>query len=159
MAGARLVVITYINPYRLDMEKKMGATLALDVRTENLTDAMKDLGMTDGFDVGREMSGNPKAFTDMLPAMIHGGKIALLGIQPGSSAIDWNLVVFNGLTIKGIYGREMYETWYKMTAMIQSGLDISRVITHRFPFTEFREAIELMKSGNSGKIVLDWSER
>ncbi len=136
----------------------MGATLALDVRTEKLTDAMKELGMTEGFDAGLEMSGSPKAFTDMLQAMIHGGKIALLGIQPGSSAIDWNLVVFNGLTIKGIYGREMYETWYKMTAMIQSGLDISPVITHRFPYTEFREAIELMKSGNSGKIVLDWSQ-
>ena len=157
-AGARHVVITDINPYRLDLAKKMGATLALDVRTEKLSDAMKELGMTEGFDVGLEMSGSPKAFTDMLPVMIHGGKIALLGIQPGSSAIDWNLVVFNGLTIKGIYGREMYETWYKMTAMIQSGLDISPVITHRFPYTEFREAIELMKSGNSGKIVLDWSQ-
>jgi threonine 3-dehydrogenase len=114
--------------------------------------------MKEGFDVALEMSGSPKAMTDLLPAMFHGGKIALLGIMPGSAAIDWNLVVFNQLTIKGIYGREMYETWYKMTAMIQSGLDISPVITHRFPYTQFKEAIELMKSGNSGKIVLEWSQ-
>jgi len=119
---------------------------------------MKQLGMKEGFDVVLEMSGNPKAFDDILPNMFHGGKIALLGIMPGSAAIDWNLVVFNQLTIKGIYGREMYETWYKMTALIQSGLDISPVITHRFPYTQFKEAIELMKSGNSAKIVLDWSK-
>jgi threonine 3-dehydrogenase len=158
-AGARNVVITDVNPYRLDLARKMGATLALDVRTEKLTDAMHKLDMKEGFDIALEMSGNPKAFTDMLPAMIHGGKIALLGIMPGNAAIDWNMVVFSALTIKGIYGREMYETWYKMTAMIQSGLDISPVITHRFPYTQFKEGIELMKSGNSGKIVLDWSER
>src|SRR5216110_3159501 len=132
MAGARKVVITDINPYRLDLARKMGATLAIDVRERNLHDAMKELDMREGFDVGREMSGNPKAFTD-------------------------KLVVFHGLTIKGIYGREMFETWYKMTALIQSGLDISPVITHRFPYTDFREAIELMKSGNSGKIVLNWA--
>jgi threonine 3-dehydrogenase len=158
-AGARNVVITDVNPYRLDLARKMGATLALDVRTEKLTDAMHKLDMKEGFDIALEMSGNPKAFTDMLPAMIHGGKIALLGIMPGNAAIDWNMVVFSALTIKGIYGREMYETWYKMTAMIQSGLDISPVITHRFPYTQFKEGIELMKSGNSGKIILDWSER
>ena len=158
-AGARNVVITDINPYRLGLAKKMGATLALDVRNEKLSDAMHKLDMKEGFDVALEMSGNPKAFTDMLPAMIHGGKIALLGIMPGSAAIDWNMVVFSALTIKGIYGREMYETWYKMTAMIQSGLDISPVITHRFPYMQFKEGIELMKSGNSGKIILDWSER
>jgi threonine 3-dehydrogenase len=158
-AGARHVVITDINPYRLDLARKMGVTLALDVRTEKLTDGMEKLGMKEGFDVALEMSGSPKAFVDILPNMFHGGKIALLGIMPGSAAIDWNLVVFNQLTIKGIYGREMYETWYKMTALIQSGLDITPVITHRFPFREFREAIELMKSGNSGKIVLNWSER
>jgi threonine 3-dehydrogenase len=158
-AGARNVVITDINPYRLDLARKMGATLALDVRTEKLSEAMNKLGMKEGFDVALEMSGNPKAFTDMLPAMFHGGKIALLGIMPGSAAIDWNLVVFSALTIKGIYGREMYETWYKMTAMIQSGLDISPVITHHFPYTEFKEGIELMKSGNSGKIVLEWAAR
>ena len=131
--------------------------LALDVRDATLADAMRELGMKEGFDVALEMSGSPKAMADLLPAMFHGGKIALLGIMPDPAAIDWNVVVFNGLTIKGIYGREMYETWYKMTAMIQSGLDISPVITHRFPYTEFKEAIELMKSGNSGKIVLDWS--
>jgi threonine 3-dehydrogenase len=158
-AGARNVVITDINPYRLDLARKMGATLALDVRTEKLSEAMNKLGMKEGFDVALEMSGNPKAFTDMLPAMFHGGKIALLGIMPGSAAIDWNLVVFSALTIKGIYGREMYETWYKMTAMIQSGLDITPVITHHFPYTQFKEGIELMKSGNSGKIVLEWAER
>jgi threonine 3-dehydrogenase len=157
-AGARHVVITDVNPYRLELARKMGATLALDVRSEKLADAMDKLGLKEGFDVALEMSGNPKAFNDMLPNMFHGGKIALLGIMPGSAAIDWNLVVFNQLTIKGIYGREMYETWYKMTALIQSGLDISPVITHHFPYPEFKEAIELMKSGNSGKIVLNWSE-
>ncbi|PYJ50124.1 MAG: L-threonine 3-dehydrogenase, partial [Verrucomicrobia bacterium] len=156
-AGARYVVVTDINPYRLELARKMGVNLALDVRTEKLADAMQTLGMKEGFDVALEMSGSPKAFADILPNMFHGGKIALLGIMPGSAAIDWNLVVFNQLTIKGIYGREMYETWYKMTALIQSGLDISPVITHRFPYKEFREAIELMKSGNSGKIVLDWA--
>ena len=126
---------------------------------KSLRDAMQKLGMKEGFDVALEMSGNPKAFDDILPNMFHGGKIALLGIMPGNAAIDWNMVVFSALTIKGIYGREMYETWYKMTAMIQSGLDISPVITHHFPYTQFKEAIELMKSGNSGKIVLNWSER
>ena len=157
-AGARNVVITDINPYRLELAKKMAPNVfAVDVRSATLRDAMRELGIKEGFDVALEMSGSPKAFTDMLPNMFHGGKIALLGIMPGNAAIDWNLVVFNGLTIKGIYGREMYETWYKMTAMIQSGLDISPVITHRFPYTQFKEAIELMKSGNSGKIVLDWS--
>jgi threonine 3-dehydrogenase len=156
-AGARHVVITDVNPYRLDLARKMGADLALDVRTEKVADAMQRLGMKEGFDVALEMSGNPNAFNDILPNMFHGGNIALLGIMPGSAAVDWNTVVFSALTIKGIYGREMYETWYKMTAMIQSGLDISPVITHRFPYTQFKEAIELMKSGNSGKIVLDWS--
>ena len=155
-AGARYVVITDVNPYRLDIARKMGATLALDVRSDKLADAMHKLGMKEGFDVALEMSGNPKAFSDMLPNMFHGGKIALLGIMPGSAAIDWNIVVFSALTMKGIYGREMYETWYKMTAMIQSGLDISPLITHRFPYTQFKEAIELMKSGNSGKVILDW---
>src|SRR5437870_2372013 len=157
-AGARHVVITDVNPYRLDLARKMGADVALDVRTEKVSDAMYKLGMKEGFDVALEMSGNPKAFADILPNMFHGGKMALLGIMPGSAAIDWNTVVFSALTLKGIYGREMYETWYKMTAMIQSGLDISPVITHRFPYAQFKEAIELMKSGNSGKIVLDWSE-
>ncbi|MEY2481371.1 MAG: threonine 3-dehydrogenase [Verrucomicrobiota bacterium] len=159
-AGARNIVITDINPYRLDLAKKMAPNVfALDVREQTLADAMKQLSMKEGFDVALEMSGSPKAMADLLPAMVHGGKIALLGIMPASAAIDWNVVVFSALTIKGIYGREMYETWYKMTAMIQSGLDISPVITHRFPYTQFKEAIELMKSGNSGKIVLDWSQR
>ena len=157
-AGARHVVISDVNPYRLNLARKMGADLALDVRTEKVTGAMQKLGMKEGFDVALEMSGNPKAFADILPNMFHGGKIALLGIMPGSAAIDWNTVVFSALTLKGIYGREMYETWYKMTAMIQSGLDISPVITHRFPYTQFKEAVELMKSGNSGKIVLNWGE-
>jgi threonine 3-dehydrogenase len=140
----------------------------LDVRTEKVTNAMQKLGMKEGFDIALEMSGNPKAFADILPNMFHGGKIALLGImsagrtdsscgEPGTAAIDWNTVVFSALTLRGIYGREMYETWYKMTAMIQSGLDISPVITHRFPYAQFKEAVELMKSGNSGKIVLDWA--
>jgi len=157
MAGARKVVITDVNPYRLDIARKMGATLAIDVRERTLQDAKEELGMKEGFDVGLEMSGNPRAFTDMLDAMVNGGRIAMLGIMPGNAAIDWNLVVFHGLTIKGIYGREMFETWYKMTALIQSGLDISPVITHHFPYTKFQEGIELMKSGQSGKIVLDWA--
>jgi threonine 3-dehydrogenase len=157
-AGARNIVITDINPYRLDLAKKMARNVfAVDVRKHSLAEAMKELGMKEGFDVALEMSGSPKAFNDLLPNMFHGGKIALLGIMPDQAAIDWNTVVFSALTIKGIYGREMYETWYKMTAMIQSGLDISPVITHRFPYTQFKEGIELMKSGNSGKIVLDWS--
>jgi threonine 3-dehydrogenase len=158
MVGARKVVITDVNPYRLELARKMGATLAIDVRDHTLEDAIHELGMKEGFDVGLEMSGNAKAFTDMLPVMVNGGRIAMLGIMPGSAAIDWNIVVFHGLTIKGIYGREMFETWYKMTALIQTGLDISPIITHRFPYTEFEEAIQLMKSGNSGKIVLNWSE-
>ena len=158
MAGARKVVITDVNPYRLDIARKMGATLAIDVRETKLQDAMHDLGMKEGFDVGLEMSGNPRAFTDMLDVMVNGGRIAMLGIMPGSAAIDWNLVVFRGLTIKGIYGREMFETWYKMTALLQSGLDITPVITHHFNYTDIIEGIELMKSGQSGKIVVDWAD-
>jgi threonine 3-dehydrogenase len=155
-AGARNVVITDINPYRLELARKMGATIAVNVKEQKLTDAMKQLGMKEGFDVALEMSGHPSAFADILPNMFYGGKIALLGIMPSNASIDWNTVVFHSLTLKGIYGREMFETWYKMTALIQSGLDISPVITHHFPFTEFKEAIELAKSGNSGKIVLDF---
>ena len=158
-AGARHVVITDVNPYRLGLAKKMAPNvLGVDVRTEKLADAMTQLGMKEGFDVCLEMSGNPKAFADILPNMFYGGKIALLGIMPSSAAIDWNIVVFHSLIIKGIYGREMFETWYKMTSLIQSGLDISPVITHRFPFTQFKEAIELAKSGNSGKIVLEFAD-
>ncbi len=155
--GARYVVVTDINPYRLELAKKMGATCALDARSESIADAQKKLGMQEGFDVGMEMSGNPQAFRDMLDNMCHGGKVAMLGILPRAE-IDWDRVVFNSLTIKGIYGREMYETWYKMTMMIQCGLDIMPVITHRFHYTQFEKAFEIMKSGQSGKIVLDWQE-
>jgi threonine 3-dehydrogenase len=157
-AGARFVVITDVNPYRLELAKKMGATLALDVRTETIPDAVKKLGMKEGFDVGMEMSGNSDALRGMLATMCHGGKIALLGILPQIS-IDWDYVIFNGLTIKGIYGREMYETWYKVTSLIQSGLDITPVITHRFHYTEYEKGFEVMRSGNSGKVVLDWTEK
>ncbi|MEA3358907.1 MAG: L-threonine 3-dehydrogenase [Thermodesulfobacteriota bacterium] len=155
-AGARYVVVTDVNPYRLDLAMKMGATLTLDVRKETIAGAQKTLGMKEGFDVGMEMSGNPEALRTMLPNMCHGGKIALLGILPVGTAIDWDLVVFNGLTIKGIYGREMFETWYKMTVMLQSGLDISPIITHRFHYTQYKKAFEVMRSGQSGKVILDW---
>jgi threonine 3-dehydrogenase len=151
------VAITDINPYRLDLARKLGATVAVDARKESLKEVMRNLGMKEGFDVGLEMSGNNDALNSMLGAMCHGGKIALLGIQSKSAAIDWDLVIFNGLTIKGIYGREMYETWYKMTTMIQSGLDISPVVTHRFSYSEFEQAFQLMTRGQSGKIILEWS--
>lgn len=157
-AGGRHVVVTDLNPYRLDLAKKLGATRVVNVKEEQLTDVMKELGMREGFDVGLEMSGNVRALNQMIETMCHGGKIALLGIIGQSAPIDWDKVVFNMLTIKGIYGREMYETWYKMTSMIQSGLDISPVITHRIDYTDFREGFELMRSGNSGKIVMKWSE-
>jgi threonine 3-dehydrogenase len=156
-AGARYVVITDVNPYRLDLASKLGATLTLDVRSEKIEDAQKKLGMKEGFDVGLEMAGHPDALRGMLANMCHGGKIALLGLLPEKTDIDWDLVVFNGLTLKGIYGREMYETWYKMTAMIKSGLDISAVITHRFDYTDFEEAFEVMRSGQSGKVILKWA--
>jgi len=155
-AGARHVVITDLNPYRLDLARRLGVTLAVDPREKNLKDVQKELGMTEGFDVGLEMSGNASAFRDMIANMSHGGRIAMLGIPPNEIAIDWNTVIFNMLTIRGIYGREMYETWYKMTVMLESGLNIKPVITHRFDFRDYREAFELMKSGNSGKIVMDW---
>lgn len=156
--GARYVVVTDINPFRLELAKKMGATLTLDVRTETIEDAPKKLGMKEGFDVGMEMSGNPQALKDMLRNMAHGGKIALLGILPPTD-IDWDFVVFNGLTIRGIYGRKMYETWYKVTMLIQGGLDIEPVITHRFHYTEYEKAFEIIRSGKSGKVILDWSEK
>jgi threonine 3-dehydrogenase len=155
-AGARHVVVTDVNPYRLDIARRMGATLALDVRTESIADAQKQLGMKEGFDVGLEMSGNAQAFRDMLASMCHGGKIALLGILPQDTPIDWDTVIFNSLTLKGIYGREMYETWYKMTVMIQGGLDITPAITHRFHYTEFEKGFAAMRSGESGKVVLSW---
>ena len=157
-AGARHVVITDVNPFRLELARKMGATVAHDVRSGPLADVTKGLGMKEGFDVGLEMSGSPAAFRDMLQAMCHGGKIAMLGIPTEQVAIDWNTVVFNMLTIKGIYGREMYETWYKMTVMLESGLDIRPVITHRFHYTEFEQGFAAMKSGASGKVILDWSD-
>jgi threonine 3-dehydrogenase len=156
-AGARHVVVTDVNPYRLDLARKMGATLALDVRAERVADAQKRLGMKEGFDVGLEMSGNPTAFRELLANTCHGGKIAMLGIPEKEMAIDWNTVVFNMLTIKGIYGREMYETWYMMTVMLQSGLDIRPVITHRFPAAEFQKGFDQMLTGQSGKVVLSWS--
>jgi threonine 3-dehydrogenase len=155
-AGARYVVISDVNPYRLDLARRMGVTLALDARTETIADAQRKLGMFEGFDVGLEMSGNADAFRDMLANMCHGGKIAMLGIPEREMAIDWNTVVFNMLTVKGIYGREMYETWYKMTVMLQSGLEIHPVITHRFHYTEFQQGFEVMLSGQSGKVVLTW---
>ncbi len=155
-AGARHVVITDVNPYRMELAKKMGATRVVDASKEKLADVMEQLDMKEGFDVGMEMSGNRNAFADMLKVMCHGGKIAMLGIMSEQAAIDWDYVVFNSLTIKGIYGREMFETWYKMTMMIESGLDISPLITHRFDYKDFREGFEIMASGKSGKIVLDW---
>ena len=157
-AGARYVVVTDVNPYRLELARKMKPTLALDVRTRSIAEAQKELGMKEGFDVGLEMSGNPDAFRDMLANMCHGGRIAMLGIPGKEVAVDWNTVVFNMLTIKGIYGREMYETWYKMTVMIQSGLDVDPVITHRFHYTHFEQGFEVMRSGNSGKVILTWKE-
>ena len=155
-AGARYVVITDLNEYRLELARKIGVTKAVNIKKDNLITIMDELGMKEGFDVGLEMSGNIKALESMISSMCHGGKIALLGILPSEAAINWETVVFNGLTIKGIYGREMFETWYKMTVMIQTGLDISPVITNHFPYENFQKGFELMKSGNSGKIILNW---
>jgi threonine 3-dehydrogenase len=155
-AGARYVVITDVNEYRLDLARKMDVTLAVNPVKENLIDVRKKLGMKEGFDVGLEMSGNAAAFRSMIENMCHGGKIAMLGIPSEPIAIDWNKVVFNMLTIKGIYGREMYETWYKMTVMLQSGLDISPVITHRLHYTEFEKGFAAMERGESGKVILNW---
>lgn len=155
-AGARHVVITDVNDYRLALARKLGATVALNVKSGNLRDAQKQLGMKEGFDVGLEMSGNPAAFRDMIDNMCHGGKIAMLGIPSEQMAIDWNKVVFNMLTIKGIYGREMYETWYQMTVMLESGLNIAPVITHRLPYTEYEAGFAAMKSGECGKVILNW---
>ena len=157
-AGARYVVTTDMNTYRLNLAKKMGATVALDVREKSLADVQHELGMKEGFDVGLEMSGSGAALKDMLTNMCHGAKIALLGLPTNEMTIDWNQVIFNMLTIKGIYGREMFETWYLMQSMLQSGLDISPVITHRFLYTEFEKAFEVMRSGESGKVILNWAE-
>ncbi|MBP9900471.1 MAG: L-threonine 3-dehydrogenase [Verrucomicrobiota bacterium] len=155
-AGARFVVVTDVNDYRLELAKKLGATVALNVKTGNVRDVQKQLGMKEGFDVGLEMSGNPAAFRDMIDNMCHGGKIAMLGIPPEQMPIDWNKVVFNMLTIKGIYGREMYETWYQMSVMLETGLDIAPVITHRLPYTEFETGFAAMMSGECGKVILNW---
>ncbi len=156
-AGARHVVITDRNPYRLELARKIGVTLAVDTSRTPLEQVQKNLGMLEGFDVGLEMSGNASAFREMIANMSHGGKIAMLGIPTGDIAIDWTTVVFNMLTVKGIYGREMYETWYKMTVMLESGLDIRPVITHRFPYQDFEKAFEVMRTGNTGKVLLTWS--
>jgi threonine 3-dehydrogenase len=157
-AGARYIVVTDVNDYRLELAKKMGATVTLNVTRGNLAQVQKELAMKEGFDLGLEMSGNAAAFRDMIDNMCHGGKIAMLGIPSGPMPIDWNKVVFNMLTIKGIYGREMYETWYKMSVMLESGLDIRPVITHSFHFTEFEKGFSAMKSGQSGKVILHWRD-
>ncbi|MFQ3246112.1 MAG: threonine 3-dehydrogenase [Arenicella sp.] len=154
--GARHVVITDVNDYRLELASKMGASRAVNVAEQKIEDVMKELGMTEGFDVGMEMSGVPSAFTSMLKNMNHGGKIAMLGIPSSDMAIDWTQVIFKGLEIKGIYGREMFETWYKMASLIQSGLDLSPMLTHQFPIDEFQAGFEMMESGQSGKVILDW---
>ena len=155
--GARYVVITDVNPYRLALAEKMGATYAVDITKKSIEDVQKELNMKEGFDVGLEMSGNASALNSMIDNMCHGGKIALLGIQGPETIIDWNKVVFNGLTFKGIYGREMYETWYKMSSMIESGLDITPVITHKYHYTDFQKGFDVMRSGNSGKVILEWN--
>lgn len=155
-AGARHVVITDINPQRLQLAKRLGATCTVDVSRENLADVQRKLGLSEGFDVGLEMSGNPQAFRDMLANMCHGGKVAILGIPAQETAIDWSVVIFNMLTLKGIYGREMYETWYKMSVLIDSGLDISAVITHRLHYTDFQQGFDAMNAGSASKVILNW---
>ena len=154
--GARHVVITDVNDYRLDLARKMGASRTINVSRERISDVFEDLNMSNGFDVGLEMSGNPDAFKDMLENMYHGGKIALLGLLPKSTQINWDEIIFKGLHVKGIYGREMYETWYKMTQMLRSGLNISPVLTHKLPIDDFQEGFDIMESGNCGKVVLEW---
>ena len=155
-AGARSVVVTDINPVRLALARKMGATVAVDVSKDSLDEVERFLDMKEGFDVGLEMSGSPAALSQMVNVMFAGGSIALLGLLPADAPVDWSKIIFKGLTVRGIYGRKMYETWYKMTVLLQGGLDITPVITHRFPYHEFRKAFDLMASGDSGKIVLEW---
>ncbi|WLD56620.1 L-threonine 3-dehydrogenase [Salinispirillum sp. LH 10-3-1] len=154
--GARKIVVTDVNDFRLSLAAKMGATRTVNVMQENLKDVMRELGMNEGFDVGLEMSGVPSAFTAMLDGMNHGGKIAMLGIPPSDMAVDWTKVIFKGLQIKGVYGREMFETWYKMAALIQSGLDLTPMITHHFSVDDFQQGFDVMRSGQSGKVILDW---
>ncbi|WP_221252492.1 L-threonine 3-dehydrogenase [Desulfuromonas versatilis] len=155
-AGARHVVVTDINPYRLELAGRMGATRTVRVDRESLTRVEAELGMTEGFDVGLEMSGVPSALREMLETINHGGKIAILGIPPEEMPVDWSKIIFKGLTLKGIYGREMFETWYKMASLVQAGLDLTPMITHRFPLSDFQQAFEVMRSGESGKVILDW---
>jgi threonine 3-dehydrogenase len=155
--GARHIVVTDVNDYRLALARRMGASRAINITRASLDDTMKELGMEEGFDVGCEMSGNPAALRELIRTMHHGGSVALLGIPPGDTAIDWNQVIFKGLVLKGIYGREMFETWYKMSSMLQSGLDLKPVITHRLPIAEFQRGFEIMGSGQSGKVILDWA--
>jgi len=155
-AGARKVVITDINPTRLELARKMGLKHVIDASKEDLADVMKKIGMTEGFDVGLEMSGAAPAFRDMIDKMNNGGKIAMLGIPPSDMAVDWNQVIFKGLQIKGIYGREMFETWYKMASLIQSGLDLSPIITHHYHIDDFQQGFDVMRSGQSGKVILNW---
>jgi threonine 3-dehydrogenase len=157
-AGARHVVATDLNAYRLDLARRLGATLAIDPRERDLVDVQRELGMTEGFDIGLEMSGSPEALRTMIASMAHGGRIALLGIPSGEISLDLNPIIFNMLTVKGIYGREMYETWYQMSVMVESGLDIAPVITHRFSYADFEEAFAVAQSGQSGKVVLDWTQ-
>ena len=152
------MVITDVNEYRLELARKMGADLAVNTKETSLQEVMAQLGMKEGFDIGLEMSGNAAALNGMIDAMSHGGKIAQLGILPPGTAVDWSKIIFNGLTIKGIYGREMFETWYMMTSMLESGLDITPVITHKFHFTEFQKGFDVMNSGKSGKVVLNWED-
>jgi len=155
--GARHIVVTDVNDYRLALAKRMGASRAINVTRSSLDDTMKELGMEEGFDVGCEMSGNPTALRELIRTMHHGGSVALLGIPPGDTAIDWNEVIFKGLVLKGIYGREMFETWYKMASMLQSGLDLKPIITHRLPIADYQRGFEIMGSGQSGKVILDWT--
>jgi threonine 3-dehydrogenase len=150
-------VVTDVNDYRLALAKKLGASRAINVTRESIDETMQELGMEEGFDVGCEMSGNPAALRELIRTMHHGGSVALLGIPPGDTAIDWNQVIFKGLVLKGVYGREMFETWYKMASMLQSGLDLRPVITHRLPIAEFQRGFEIMGSGQSGKVILEWA--
>jgi len=155
--GARHVVVTDLNPDRLALAEKVADVTAVDAAGANLADVIADLGMSQGFDVGLEMSGSQAALDQMVEAMVMGGRIAMLGIPPGKSPVDWSRIVFKALTIKGVYGREIFETWYKMIAMLENGLDVSGVITHRFPAADYAQAFEVMRSGTSGKVVLDWA--
>ena len=155
--GARHIVVTDINPYRVELAKRMGASLALNARRESVAEVQQRLGMKEGFDVGLEVSGSAEAFREMVDNMVHGGRIALVGILPSDASLDWTKVIFSSLTIKGIYGRQMFETWYKMTSMLQSGLDVTPVLTHIFPVADYEQGFEVMRSGECGKVVLDWT--